>query len=251
MYLVGSFFILFVDYNKYLLVFYIVLPFLTIYSLPAFFIGSKSTWPLAVIAPISIFAGLFLRLYFKHCKALSIIGYILLVFFILGFSIYGFPNYYALIDSKSVNTPSPQLISEQFNYNNDTIALNKYRGKVIVLDFWVTSCGVCFRQFPEFEKFVNTIKTDTNVVVFAANIPLEHDSLPKTLKMIRKRNYTFPLLISLKTSKYWDDTYAISRFPHTIVIDKKGKVKYSGSFNSDGSVIINNINHIVNKLEHE
>jgi len=36
--------------------------------------------------------------------------------------------------------------------NGAKVQLDTVKNKLIVLDFWTTTCGVCFKSFPDYEK---------------------------------------------------------------------------------------------------
>ena len=54
-----------------------------------------------------------------------------------------------------------------FFINGDTIrkSLNEYKGKLLILDFWSTSCGTCISTFPTINKFIKNYKEKMKVVL--------------------------------------------------------------------------------------
>ncbi len=54
-----------------------------------------------------------------------------------------------------------------FFINGDTIRknLSEYKGKLLILDFWSTSCGTCISTFPIINKFIKNYKEKMNVVL--------------------------------------------------------------------------------------
>lgn len=73
---------------------------------------------------------------------------------------------------------------------NETI-----KNKVVVLDFWNTACGVCFKKFPvlqmKFEKY-NSIE---GIKMYAVDIKIKRDTLNQAINTIRRLKYTFPVLV--------------------------------------------------------
>jgi len=101
-----------------------------------------------------------------------------------------------------------------------------YKQKTILLDFWYTGCGICFRKFPELQKIYNKYKEDSNVVIFAANQYVKRDSINQCFNMIRNRGYSFPVLM-IKDSMVLRK-YKIESFPTTIIINPKGEIVFRG-----------------------
>jgi len=45
-----------------------------------------------------------------------------------------------------------------------------YKGKVLVLDFWTTWCGVCLKAFPDFQEVYEKFKDHPDVAFLAVNM---------------------------------------------------------------------------------
>ncbi len=100
----------------------------------------------------------------------------------------------------------------------DTITLNEYRGKLIILDFWATWCGACIGSIPKNigieEEFPST-----------SIIPVTEENSVKVLETIKNNH----ILKTLKFSSVINGSILTSVFPHRSVphlvwIDQKGIV---------------------------
>ncbi len=75
--------------------------------------------------------------------------------------------------------------------NGEMISTNSFMRKTTVIDYWSTTCGVCYKKFPEFEKLHKMYEQDTNIVFYSIHIPTKHDSIEKSKKLLDKHDYSF------------------------------------------------------------
>jgi thiol-disulfide isomerase/thioredoxin len=102
--------------------------------------------------------------------------------------------------------------------DNKVLDLNNFKGKVVVINFWFTTCAPCIAEIPGLNKLAADYR-DKNVIFvsFARNTPETLNHFLKTTKF----NY-------LNVSSEFDTqkTYCIiAGWPTNIVIDKKGIVQ--------------------------
>jgi thiol-disulfide isomerase/thioredoxin len=88
-------------------------------------------------------------------------------------------------------------------------------GKVTVLDFWATWCGPCLRAMPHLDALA---RAHPDVAVLAINI----DDPAEAWSLFAERGYTMTLLAGDRETS---DRYGVSVIPHTVVIDRAGKVR--------------------------
>lgn len=60
-----------------------------------------------------------------------------------------------------VKEPAPDFTLKDIDGN--TVQLSKFRGKVVVIDFWATWCGPCKRSLPAMKMTVDKYKNDSDV----------------------------------------------------------------------------------------
>lgn len=107
-------------------------------------------------------------------------------------------------------------------------------GPYVVLDFWTTSCGICFKKFPLLEKTFIEGQKSGKVKVYAVNSPLERDSANQAINIIKKLNYTFPVLVASHSTLSKLD---IRGYPTVFVLNANGNIIYQGNLEGIGSVI--------------
>ena len=108
--------------------------------------------------------------------------------------------------------PFSEKDMEGNTWTNDSI-----RGRVMVLNLWYSGCGPCRAEMPELSTWKEQLP---NVMFFSATF---HDA--ETAKRITdKHHFTWTHLVEAKDMMSWIGTEG---FPLTIVIDKKGIVRYA------------------------
>lgn len=116
---------------------------------------------------------------------------------------------------------------EAIDQSKTLVTNTAFENKVVLLDFWNTSCGVCFRKFPQLQSFYEKHANNSSVIIFAVDTPLEDDKEGQAFQMIRERNWTFPVVVTKDVDLA--DRYGIEAYPTTLVLDKKGNVVFKGS----------------------
>ncbi|GHN02084.1 hypothetical protein WSM22_35730 [Cytophagales bacterium WSM2-2] len=101
-----------------------------------------------------------------------------------------------------------------------------FKNKTLVVDFWTTSCGVCFTKFPKLEKLYSKLKDRKDIVIVAVNIPLKGDTNEKAIEMIRKRGYSFEILFA--EQKATNEGFEFNAYPTSFIIKDGKMITYKG-----------------------
>jgi thiol-disulfide isomerase/thioredoxin len=91
------------------------------------------------------------------------------------------------------------------------------KGKVVVLEFWATWCGPCIAAIPHLNELADKFKDEP--VQFIAVTDEDEKVIGPFLK--RKPIHAW---IGLDTDKSMFKAYGIGGIPHTVLVDKKGKI---------------------------
>jgi thiol-disulfide isomerase/thioredoxin len=100
--------------------------------------------------------------------------------------------------------------------------LSDFKGKILYIDMWSTSCGPCIAKFPHQEQLLKRLKAlDLDSSILFLNINAE-DSKNKWKKGLRKYHPTGINLYSSDTSLY--TRWNVVALPCYILVDSSGKV---------------------------
>lgn len=119
---------------------------------------------------------------------------------------------------KNINAPGFTL----FDIVGDTIRLEDFKGKIVIIDFWATWCAPCIASFPVMQKVIEHFRNQDIVFLF---INLDQDEVTDKIKrQVIDQGYSFQILLDPKniTAK----AYAVHGIPVKYVIDKNGIIRF-------------------------
>jgi thiol-disulfide isomerase/thioredoxin len=100
------------------------------------------------------------------------------------------------------------------------VSLSRYKGKVIVLDFWATWCGPCKVEIPHFVEFQDKYGKDgLQIVGISVDDPLE-----KLAPYAREMQMNYTVLQGLGHDDVQDAFGPILGIPVTHMISRDGKI---------------------------
>jgi peroxiredoxin len=105
-----------------------------------------------------------------------------------------------------------------------------WKGKVLLVDFWGTSCGPCVAELPSVQEFAVKFEKAGGVVL---GLHEGSESADRLSEFARKRGLTYQLAIDKPEAASFGATfkaYGIGGIPNCAVIDQRGNVAYVGHF---------------------
>jgi peroxiredoxin len=113
------------------------------------------------------------------------------------------------------------------------VRLSEYLGQPVILGFWSSSCSGCTRQLATLNRLYKTYRS-AGLVVLGVSVD---DDLRQAEQYARTRGVGFPML--LDQSKGVGRSFAVSRLPTVVLIDRSGVVRYLHSDDraSDGTYV--------------
>ena len=114
--------------------------------------------------------------------------------------------------------PAPAF---QLNSNaGKPLALADFRGQIVLLNFWASWCGPCRQEMPILEQ-LNRQYHGKGVTLLGINV--EPDSAA-AVTWLKATPVTFPILFD--TESKVSGLYEVAGMPNTVIIDRKGQVRY-------------------------
>jgi len=114
--------------------------------------------------------------------------------------------------------PAPAF---QLNSNaGKPLALADFRGQIVLLNFWASWCGPCRQEMPILEQ-LNRQYHGKGVTLLGVNV--EPDSAA-AVQWLKATPVTFPILFD--TDSKVSSLYEVAGMPNTVIIDRKGLVRY-------------------------
>ena len=97
--------------------------------------------------------------------------------------------------------------------------LKKYRGKVVIVNFWATWCGPCRKEIPDFIEAYKKYKDKGLVII---GISVDKDGWSAVPPFIEESKINYPIVLA---NEQVVETYGgIEAIPSTFIVDKNGYI---------------------------
>jgi len=116
-----------------------------------------------------------------------------------------------------VGGPAPSIQAETLK--GETVSLNDYRGKVVLLTFWATWCEPCKKEMPEIQAAYERYEKD-GLAVLAVNFG---EKLDTASSFAHHGKLTFPILLDRRANIA--ERFGVVSLPVTFFIDQDGIIQ--------------------------
>ncbi len=103
--------------------------------------------------------------------------------------------------------------------NGNLVDTKQLKGKILVINFWFTTCPPCKAERPYLNQIVDDYKSDPNVVFIA--VALDQKEVLEPYLMEHEFKYTV-----IPDGKKIADSYTLPGYPTQVIVDKEGKVAF-------------------------
>jgi thiol-disulfide isomerase/thioredoxin len=101
------------------------------------------------------------------------------------------------------------------------ITLSQYKGTVVLLDFWATTCGGCKVEIPWYVEFDKKYRDEGLAVL---GIDVHEESVANVKPFITHWQMDYPVAVG---SDALAGTYRVQELPLTFLIDRTGRIAVS------------------------
>ncbi len=119
--------------------------------------------------------------------------------------------------------------------NSEPLALEKLKGKVVVIDFWAPWCGPCRQVIPHLSRFHNELQSQGLVVIGFTKLYGRYsddtgnkgavkpeEERPLIRGFVERHKIPYPIAIADEDKAF--EAYSVSGIPTLVVIGRDGKV---------------------------
>jgi thiol-disulfide isomerase/thioredoxin len=101
------------------------------------------------------------------------------------------------------------------------ITLSQYKGKVVLLDFWATTCGGCKVEIPWYVEFDKKYRDEGLALV---GIDVAEENVANVKPFIAHWQMDYPVAVG---SDALAELYRVQELPLTLLIDRTGRIAVS------------------------
>lgn len=101
------------------------------------------------------------------------------------------------------------------------VRLSDHAGKVVLVDFWMTTCVPCKIEIPWFVEFAQAYR-DRGLVVIGISVGGE--TWDEVRPFLKERNVDYPVLLGDDAVA---DAYRVTVLPSAFLLDRQGRIAFS------------------------
>ena len=126
--------------------------------------------------------------------------------------------------------PAPELTNTSWLNADRPLRLAELRGRVVLLNFWVFTCGNCTRTVPSLVSY-DRMYRERGLTIIGIHTPEfppyagEHDK-GNLARALTREGIAYPNAQD-NDRRTWD-AYSIRYWPSFVLIDKRGAIRYTG-----------------------
>ena len=132
-----------------------------------------------------------------------------------------------LLSSLVVNSAQLEAYSDDRDFNfsladlrDSKHALQDYRGKVVLVNFWASWCPPCIYEMPELTRLKQQL-ADRPFEIIAINVAEKKYRVRKFARLI---NFNLPVLLDTKSETF--NHWGVKTLPTSFLLDKNGHIRY-------------------------
>ncbi|RYG09533.1 MAG: TlpA family protein disulfide reductase [Chitinophagaceae bacterium] len=109
----------------------------------------------------------------------------------------------------------------RYGKQTDTIKMADFKGKLVMMEFWIKNCGYCMEAFPHLKEL--QAKYGKQIEILSINAYEKKNEIDFFYKREK------PVYKMLYNGEKLAESLGIYAYPATLIVDETGKVIYSSS----------------------
>lgn len=101
------------------------------------------------------------------------------------------------------------------------LTLSAYKGRVVLLDFWATTCGGCKVEIPWYIEFAQHYRDKGLTVV---GVAMDDEGMKVVKPFLAAHHIRYPIVIG---NNEIANRYRLSAMPMTLLLDRQGRIAFS------------------------
>ncbi|MFA6071641.1 MAG: TlpA disulfide reductase family protein, partial [Janthinobacterium sp.] len=122
-------------------------------------------------------------------------------------------------DVKIGNAVPDMALNNMVNYNEPSVRISDFKGKLLILDFWATWCHPCVAAFPKLDSLQKKFNKDIQILSVTTEESAKVRSFLAKMKIVKKLSPP-SATGDRELTNYFKHIY----LPHYVWIDKKGQL---------------------------
>ncbi|WP_455498411.1 TlpA family protein disulfide reductase [Coprobacter sp.] len=197
-------------------------------------------WKATIISFLDLpcrWIAIFTAYFFYHWSAYNLRKFILLLLYAIfglwvvlrGFDLWSNKLTFGTFTGKVTEKEQPEDIFLEDNSGSE-VSINSLAGKYILLNFWSSTCGYCFAEFPDLQKLYEQKQFDDNIKIYSVHCYLKDfdEDYITGRELLVKRNYSFPVL-SINMREPVLKMLEVTRFPTVLIFDPQRQLVFRGT----------------------
>ena len=132
-------------------------------------------------------------------------------------------TYKSYMASISVGNGAEAPDCKMYDVNGTATTLRAMRGKMVVIDVWITWCGPCKREMPYFANLYNKFRGSDKIEFISISVDANKTAWKN---MVEKDNHEWKqYIVTDEADSDFSKKFGIDMIPRFIVIDKNGIVR--------------------------
>lgn len=125
------------------------------------------------------------------------------------------------------------------NLAGESVRMDAYRGKVVVLNFWTKTCGPCLEEMPSIAALARILRDRSDVAVLTISVDPTAQEAKDTLAAVLPEEVPFEVLLDPENDVV-GGKFGTKLFPETWILDKRGiiRARFDGKRTWSSSVVV-------------